>query len=157
MRSDLQRLKRDTETGRTPAASSGGVPAIQEGGTQASTGQATPASASANVGLAGSSSAVKAAEVQVVKKRILWKIAVPSVVVLVALIAVGLYYRSHRAKPLTDKDTVVIADFSNTTGDPVFDGTLKTALKRFSEPVAVSECALREQSSGYVEAYDAPA
>jgi hypothetical protein len=41
---------------------------------------------------------------------------VPSMVVLVALIAGGLYYRSHRAKPLTDKDTIVLADFANSTG-----------------------------------------
>ncbi|HEX8817407.1 MAG TPA: tetratricopeptide repeat protein, partial [Terriglobales bacterium] len=39
-----------------------------------------------------------------------------------------LYYRSRRATPLTDKDTVVLTDFDNTTGDPVFDDTLKTAL-----------------------------
>ena len=40
----------------------------------------------------------------------------------------GLYYRTHKAKPLTDKDTIVLADFSNSTGDPIFDDTLKTAL-----------------------------
>jgi serine/threonine protein kinase len=45
-----------------------------------------------------------------------------------ALAAAGLYYRSHRPKPLTDKDTVVLADFTNSTGDAVFDDTLKTAL-----------------------------
>ena len=38
------------------------------------------------------------------------------------------YFRSHSATPLTGKDTVVLADFANTTGDPVFDGTLKQAL-----------------------------
>jgi eukaryotic-like serine/threonine-protein kinase len=48
--------------------------------------------------------------------------------VLIAVIASGLYYRSHRSKPLTDKDTIVLADFANTTGDAVFDDTLKTAL-----------------------------
>jgi eukaryotic-like serine/threonine-protein kinase len=48
--------------------------------------------------------------------------------VVVALIAGGFYYLAHRAKPLTDKDTVVLADFSNSMGDPVFDDTLKTAL-----------------------------
>ena len=53
---------------------------------------------------------------------------VPSVVVVIALIAGGLYYRSDRAEPLTDKDTIVLADFANSTGDPVFDDTLKTAL-----------------------------
>ena len=45
-----------------------------------------------------------------------------------ALIAVGLYYRSHGPKALTDKDTVVLADFANSTGDAVFDGTLRQGL-----------------------------
>ena len=97
MRAELERLKRDTETGRVPAASSGSVPALQRSGTRS-------------------------------PKRNLWKVAVPSIVVTAALIAAGLYYRSDRAKPLTDKDTIVLADFDNKTGDPVFDDTLKTAL-----------------------------
>ena len=97
MRAELERLRRDTETGRVPAASSGPLPAVLESETQA-------------------------------RKKNLWKIAVPSVVVAIALIAGGLYYRAHRTKPLTDKDTVVLADFANSTGDPVFDDTLKTAL-----------------------------
>jgi eukaryotic-like serine/threonine-protein kinase len=96
MRAELQRLKRDTETGRVPAASSGSVAA--------------------------------AAESAQVAKRSLWKIGVPSIVVLAALIAGALYYRTHRAQPLTDKDTIVLADFENKTADPVFDDTLKTAL-----------------------------
>jgi eukaryotic-like serine/threonine-protein kinase len=44
------------------------------------------------------------------------------------LFAGGLYYRSHRTKPLTEKDTIVLADFANRTNDPVFDDTLKQAL-----------------------------
>jgi tetratricopeptide (TPR) repeat protein len=44
------------------------------------------------------------------------------------LIGGGLYYRSHRNKVLTDKDTIVVADFDNKTGDAVFDDMLKTAL-----------------------------
>jgi tetratricopeptide (TPR) repeat protein len=40
----------------------------------------------------------------------------------------ALYYRAHQARPLTDKDTVVLADFENKTGDAVFDDTLKQAL-----------------------------
>jgi len=47
----------------------------------------------------------------------------------VALVAAGvLYYRSAHWQHLTTKDTVVLSDFSNSTGDPVFDDTLKTAL-----------------------------
>jgi len=38
------------------------------------------------------------------------------------------HYLSQQAKRLTDKDTIVLADFANSTGDPVFDDTLKTAL-----------------------------
>ncbi|MGC1498550.1 MAG: tetratricopeptide repeat protein [Terriglobales bacterium] len=40
----------------------------------------------------------------------------------------GLYHRSYGIKRLTEKDTIVLSDFTNTTGDEVFDGTLKTAL-----------------------------
>jgi DNA-binding winged helix-turn-helix (wHTH) protein/cellobiose-specific phosphotransferase system component IIA len=57
----------------------------------------------------------------------LWKVAVP--VLLAALLTAGwFYYRSHQSKHLTEKDTVVLADFANSTGDPIFDDTLKTAL-----------------------------
>jgi serine/threonine protein kinase/Tfp pilus assembly protein PilF len=95
MRSELLRLKRDSESGHRSAASSGTVAVAEAHGT------------------AGQGK--------------LWKIAVP--VLLVALLVAGsLYYRSHPSKPLTDKDTVVLADFANSTGDAVFDDTLKTAL-----------------------------
>ena len=87
MRTDLQRLKRDSESGRS---------AVPE----------TPAARVAK----------------------LWKIAVP--VLLVALLVAGeLYYRSHQqSNRLTDKDTIVLSDFDNKTGDAIFDDTLKTAL-----------------------------
>jgi serine/threonine protein kinase len=93
MRTDLQRLKRDSESGKMSLSSS-----------------------------------VKTADVRVTKKKSIWKIVVPSVVAVLALIAGGIYYRSHRTETLTDKDTVVLADFANSTGDPVFDDTLKMAL-----------------------------
>jgi len=48
--------------------------------------------------------------------------------VLAVVTAVGLYYLNKPGKPLSDKDTVVLADFDNSTRDPVFDDTLKTAL-----------------------------
>jgi len=56
-----------------------------------------------------------------------WKIALP--VLLVSLVvAGGLYYRSRQRQRLTEKDTIVLGDFANSTGDAIFDDTLKTAL-----------------------------
>jgi Flp pilus assembly protein TadD len=56
--------------------------------------------------------------------------AIPAIVAVVALIALAGYFlsRSSKSNSLTEKDTVVLADFVNTTGDAVFDGTLKQAL-----------------------------
>ena len=47
---------------------------------------------------------------------------------LLALLAGALYWRPRKASALTEKDTIVLADFENTTGDPVFDDTLKQGL-----------------------------
>ncbi len=47
---------------------------------------------------------------------------------LAAIIAGGFYWRSRSGQTLTEKDSILLADFVNTTGDPVFDGTLKQAL-----------------------------
>jgi hypothetical protein len=83
-----------------------------------------------SVGLAtpSSSGAERGAEVPTTQKKSLWKIGVPAAVVAFALIAGGLYYRSQGPAPLTEKDSVVLADFTNTTGDSVFDDALKQAL-----------------------------
>ena len=56
-----------------------------------------------------------------------WKLIVPAIVALLAL-SFGGYFYLHRAPKLTDKDTIVLADFSNTTGDSVFDGTLRQGM-----------------------------
>ena len=45
-----------------------------------------------------------------------------------ALLGGGWYWRSRAGQTLTEKDSILLADFVNTTGDPVFDGTLKQAL-----------------------------
>jgi eukaryotic-like serine/threonine-protein kinase len=94
MRTDMQRLKRDSESGYRSAVSSVAV--------------AVPQAAAAH-------------------GRKLWKLAVPFVLVAL-VVAGGLYYRSHQSKRLTEKDTIVLADFTNTTGDSVFDGTLRQGL-----------------------------
>ncbi len=57
-----------------------------------------------------------------------WKVVTPIAVVLVSAVVGGLFWRSRQARRLTDKDTVVLADFVNSTADPVFDGTLREGL-----------------------------
>ena len=51
-----------------------------------------------------------------------------AIVLLAAILGGWLYWRSHRTPQFAEKDTIVLADFTNTTGDSVFDGTLKQAL-----------------------------
>src|SRR5436190_647149 len=55
-------------------------------------------------------------------------IALTALVIAAAVLAYFFYFKHKRAPALTDKDTILIADFVNTTGDDVLDGTLKTAL-----------------------------
>jgi serine/threonine protein kinase/tetratricopeptide (TPR) repeat protein len=127
MRSELMRLKRDASSGQVSAASSGTVAAVQDTGSPRVVQQPMPSSGS--VPAAASPAAVRVAEVPLARGKKLWKILVPvAVVVVAALIAGGLYFRSRPAAMLTEKDTIVLADFANSTGDAVFDDTLKTAL-----------------------------
>jgi eukaryotic-like serine/threonine-protein kinase len=56
-----------------------------------------------------------------------WKVRIPVALAIVVLAAAG-YFSFHRTPKLTEKDTVVLADFANRTGDPVFDGTLRQGL-----------------------------
>ena len=130
MRADLKRLKRETETGRAGIAGSGTMPVAQATSSQPIAQQTIPTSGSTPaVDQSPSSGAVKIAEVPAAGGRKLWKILVPAAVLVVAaLVGGGFYFRSRLATPLTEKDAVVLADFDNTTGDAVFDGTLKQAL-----------------------------
>jgi serine/threonine protein kinase/tetratricopeptide (TPR) repeat protein len=86
IRADLQRLKRDTQSVGTAAATA----------------------AMSRTGLP-------------------WKVAIPAGVGLI-LLTLGGYFYLHRTPKLTDKDTIVLSEFDNTTGDPVFDGTLRQGL-----------------------------
>jgi eukaryotic-like serine/threonine-protein kinase len=127
MKSELQRLKRDTDSGRSASVSSGSAAVAQDSASPVNP-QPSPSSRSAPA-ISSSSSTVKVAEISVTESKKLWKIMVPAaVVVVVALVAGGLYFRSRHAATLSEKDTMVLADFTNTTGDAVFDDTLKQAL-----------------------------
>jgi len=88
IRTDLQRMKRDTESARLPTTTNAG--------NRASFGKH-------------------------------WKVIVSAAIAVVAL-AAGSYFYLHRTPKLTNKDTIVLADFTNTTGDTVFDGTLRQGL-----------------------------
>ena len=56
-----------------------------------------------------------------------WVLSATAVVVLLALTS-ALVVRARRPPPLNESDLVLVGDFVNTTGEPVFDGTLKLAL-----------------------------
>ena len=62
------------------------------------------------------------------KSRIRMVPSAPLLAALFTLLIVGGYFFFRRSPKLTDKDTVVLADFVNNTGDPIFDGTLREGL-----------------------------
>src|ERR1700676_5055153 len=136
IRADLQRLKRDTDTGRAVAASSGSVAAAHDSGTRpvaavaaSGSGLGVAAGSSGTSSRTSSGTVTPASGTAPVAPKKSWTIpAVAAALLIAALIGGGLFFRSRRANALTEKDTVVLADFVNTTGDPVFDGTLKQAL-----------------------------
>jgi eukaryotic-like serine/threonine-protein kinase len=91
LRTDLQRLKRDSGSSRSVAA----TPQVES----------KPAQKSAR-----------------------WAMVTGATILIIGLAVGGWLFFSRKAHALTDKDTVVLADFTNTTDDPVFDGTLRQGL-----------------------------
>jgi serine/threonine protein kinase len=134
LRAELQRLRRDTDSGRSAAANSGAVPIAQASGGQITPSQIAPGSGSAGPAAAASSGSHGTA-VPAASSGISWKLVVPiSAILLAGVTASGWYWRAHSPAPatsaaaLTEKDIVVLADFENKTGDAVFDDALKQAL-----------------------------
>jgi eukaryotic-like serine/threonine-protein kinase len=54
-------------------------------------------------------------------------------ILVIAVVGVASLWRAQRKQRLTDQDTILLADFSNTTADPIFDDTLKQALRAVLE------------------------
>jgi DNA-binding winged helix-turn-helix (wHTH) protein/tetratricopeptide (TPR) repeat protein len=79
---------------------------------------------------AGPASAAAGAELKPTEKtsRYSWKEAIGSTIVIVGLTVSVWWFFSRKPRALTEKDTIVLADFANTTGDSVFDGTLRQGL-----------------------------
>jgi hypothetical protein len=91
IRTDLRRLKRDSDSGRATVA-------------EAEAGLKAP------------------------RKSIRWGAVTGATVLVIGLAVGGWLFFARKAHALTDKDTIVLADFQNTTGDPVFDGALRQGL-----------------------------
>ncbi|MGA7918052.1 MAG: protein kinase, partial [Candidatus Acidiferrales bacterium] len=91
IRTDLQRLRRDSDTTRSAAA----------------TAQVESKSA---------------------RNSIRWAAVAGATIVVIGLAVGGWLFFARKANALTDKDTIVLADFTNSTGDAVFDGTLRQGL-----------------------------
>ena len=141
MRAELQRLKRDSGSGKKIAAeeppqetlastsqpsasrASGSSRAVSVPVSAARTGVSALHEASAPQSVAGQTSVATTAPAS--SRKFLF---VGAGLLLAALIGGGLYWHSHSTQKLTEKDSILLADFVNTTGDPVFDGTLKQAL-----------------------------
>jgi serine/threonine protein kinase/tetratricopeptide (TPR) repeat protein len=142
LRTDLARLKRDTDSSRIsaavmPTSSSGaarevavyqqtpmsGTPAVAVATPPSGISAATfPAAATSGAVLADTTRVVAIA---VPDRR--WPILLGTVI-LIAALAIGGYLFLHRAPKFTGKGSIVLADFTNTTGDPVFDDALRQGL-----------------------------
>jgi serine/threonine protein kinase/tetratricopeptide (TPR) repeat protein len=152
MRTDLLRLKREVESGSNPSAFTGldgedarrtgtiaaqtstGPTAASAGATPGSaistgaaapSGPATSSQPSAIAGMASGSSAAVTTPVAATRK---WLPVLGGMLLIAAIAMTVFFFSGRRARALTDKDTLMLTDFVNTTGDPVFDGTLKQAL-----------------------------
>ena len=116
IRADLKRLQREIQSGHSASV---------ETPRDATTPVPQPASSGKHKAV--SASAIPAGtESRPQRSRVL--LAAAALVVVVAAVAGLLFWRS-RHNQLTEKDSILLADFTNTTGDSVFDGTLKTALQ----------------------------
>src|SRR5207245_3098761 len=123
MRADLKRLKREVDSGKSSAASSAAPATTPSSGSVA---VAAPPSGPAVQPAVSASGPIMPATVAAPSSRKRWYILAAVVVALAA--AFGGFFYTRRARALTEKDSILLSDFVNTTGDPVFDGTLKQAL-----------------------------
>ena len=147
MRADLKRVRKEMESGRTPLQESGdtalppnpphlasgsGIRAAAPSGSAvaaaASSGNVAAASGSAQVAAAGSASGVTAVPVPAPVARSKWPLYLGVAAVVCVIAVVGLILYQRRGHAITEKDSILVTDFVNTTGDAVFDGTLKKAL-----------------------------
>jgi eukaryotic-like serine/threonine-protein kinase len=123
LRADLKRLKRETSSSRSMVQQSSeeddGPPPSSSGTRKISSGRRTAA-------VAAPSSASSHGPLGRGSRRNMFILVTAAAV---ASIAAAGYWHAHATPKLSEKDTVVLADFTNTTGDSVFDGTLRQGLE----------------------------
>jgi len=121
MRSDLKRLRRETDprapiTGRATASDLTPPHAVSADKKISNVGPVPPSAISQNTPAPPNRANLRS------------YFSTFAIIFLFFLAVAGLYYRTHRARTLAPKDTIVLADFANSTGDPVFDDTLRQGL-----------------------------
>src|SRR5208337_2522162 len=129
MRAELQRLKRDSGSGKrlvveeTPEADH----QVSSHGTGGSiqTAPSSSFSSSLSASRAGAPAPQEPGRTNASVPTWAW---VAAALLVAAIVTGGFYWRTRSGQKLTEKDSILLADFVNTTGDPVFDGTLKQAL-----------------------------
>jgi hypothetical protein len=132
MRAELKRLRRDTDSGRSvtlPATDSSPSGGIAEYPSSQTDRVAMPSADSAS----RASSSVAPAEAispptNISGKRKSSRLLFVGLAAVLVIAAGAFFWRSHSSAKLTERDTLVLADFVNTTGDPVFDGALRQGL-----------------------------
>jgi len=131
IRTDLKRLKREIDSGKSATAQSEDEPAVvvapaRSSGSSSARNTAASSSQKSGPAVADAPASESPAATKSPSSRILLY-ALAVVVAIAALVLGVLHVRKKQA--LTEKDSILVTDFVNTTGDPVFDGTLKQALE----------------------------
>ena len=146
LRSDLKRLKRELDSARSsgavaiapePSSNSGALPVVSTSSSAPVSSPSGPAASPSGTHFSGSSAAASApstagsaapsaSSVAPPIKSRRWLYLAGALALGVAVLT-GLLF-SRRTQALTEKDSILLTEFTNTTGDVVFDGTLKQAL-----------------------------
>ena len=131
MRAELQRLKRDTDSSRVIVQSAleiASSPAPSSSSAKVAAPQSSERSAAVGANVEAALQPVPPAAIAVSKRRRALFLT-GGAAILVLLAAGAFYWRSARAHALTERDSIVLTDFINTTGDQIFDRTMKQALE----------------------------
>lgn len=137
MRADLKRVQRELQSGRTPALEvdepSQEAPSASGSAPRVASAVSAPAVSAANSGTARAISsgvqpaAASSAPVAAPTPRPKWPLYA-GLGALACIVGVTAFLYHQRTHAIGEKDSILVTDFVNTTGDPVFDGTLKKAL-----------------------------